>query len=165
MSYPQRRFLDLEQGLGSMIVNFPLNALVAWALFRTMEEIPLWGDLSIAGDTIGTSFFLPLFTALIGTRLARAAVRAGHVPALDWTRATHPVLRLLPRSTFWRGALLGLVCALTVGPLAAYVFGAVGLAPLRLWPFVVLKASYAAVLGAFVTPLLALWAIAEPAPQ
>ena len=39
-----------------------------------------------------------------------------------------------------------------------------GLAPLGFWSFVVLKGGYAALLGAFVTPVLALWAIAEPAP-
>ncbi|HLK12293.1 MAG TPA: hypothetical protein VKW76_13015 [Candidatus Binatia bacterium] len=130
-------------------------------MFRGTSEVPLWGSRSIGNDTIGTSFFLPLITCLAVTRLARAAVRSGHVPALDWTRATHPVLRWLPRGTARRGLLLGLACALTVGPLAVTLFGRLGLAPLRLWSFVVLKATYAAVLGAFVTPALALWAIAE----
>jgi hypothetical protein len=168
MSSPQRRYLVLEQGVGSMIVNFPLNGLIAWAFFRKMAEVPLWGewgDQSIAGDTIVTSFLLPLFTCLFVTRAARGAVQTGHVPPLGWTRATHPILRLLPRATFQRGALLGLVCALTVGPLAVKLFGVVGLTPLRLWSFIVLKATYAAVLGLFVTPTLALWAIAEPARQ
>ncbi len=164
MSQPQRRFLLLEQGIGSMFVNFPINALIAWAMFRKLDVVPLWGDPSIGGDTIGTSFFLPLLTALIGTRLIRGALKSGHVAALDWTRATHPILRLLPRGAFLRGALLGLMCALTIGPLAATFFGAVGLAPLGFWSWVVLKASYAAVLGLFVTPLLAIWALA-PAPQ
>lgn len=165
MSQPQRRFLLVEQGIGSMIVNFPLNALIAWAMFRKLDVVPLWGDPSIGGDTIGTSFFLPLFTALIGTRLTRGALRSGHVAPLGWTRATHPMLRLLPRNTFLRGALLGLACALTIGPLSARFFGVVGLAPLGLWSFVLLKATYAALLGLFVTPLLALWVIAEPAPS
>jgi len=162
MSQPQRRFLLVEQGIGSMFVNFPINALIAWAMFRKLDVVPFEGDPSIWNDTIGTSFFLPLFTALIGTRLIRGALRSGHVAALGWTRATHPMLRLLPRGSFLRGALLGLVCALTIGPLAGMLFGAVGLAPLGFWAWIVLKASYASVLGLFVTPLLAIWAIAEP---
>ena len=162
MSQPQRRFLLVEQGIGSMFVNFPLNALIAWAMFRKLEQVPLLGDPSITNDTIGTSFVLPLFTALIGTRLIRGALASGHVAPLGWTRATHPMLRLLPHNSFLRGALLGLVCALTIGPLAARGFGAVGLGPLGLWSFVALKATYASVLGLFVTPLLAIWAIAEP---
>lgn len=164
MSASQRRYLLLEQGVGSIVVNFLLNAAIAWAAFRGMTEIPLWGNQSLGGDTIVTSFCLPFFTALIVTRLARAAVRTGHVAALNWTRATHPVLRLLPRRTLWRGVLLGLICAITVGPLATMLFRVAGLAPLGFWSFVVLKGGYAALLGAFVTPVLALWAIAEPAP-
>lgn len=148
-----------------MIVNFPLNALVAWALFRSLGTVPLWGDQSIAGDTIVTSFLLPFITCLIVTRVARGAVRNGHVAPLGWTRSTHPVLRMLPRHTVLRGVLVGVVCAVTVGPMAVVAFGTAGFVSLSLWSFVALKGAYAALLGAFVTPLLALWAIAEPSPQ
>ena len=161
MTPAQRRYLLVEQGLGSVVVNFALNAAIAWLMFRGVDEVPLWGQASIGGDTIGTSFFLPLITCLVVTRVARGAVRTGHVAALDWTRATHPVLRVLPRATLLRGLALGAACAAVVGPLATAVFAAAGLAPLRLWPFVVLKAGYAAALGLVVTPVLALWAITE----
>jgi hypothetical protein len=54
MSPEHRRFLVLEQGIGSALFNFVLNGAIAWLLFRSFERVPLWGQQSIAGDTIGT---------------------------------------------------------------------------------------------------------------
>ena len=74
MSPAQRRYLVVEQGVGAAVFNFVLNAVIAWLMFRRQDVVPLWGQQSIAGDTIGTSLLLPLITCLVVTRLAR-----GHV--------------------------------------------------------------------------------------
>src|ERR687888_395312 len=109
MSAAHRRYLLLEQGVGAAAFNFVLNAVIAWLMFRGEEEVPLWGQQSIAGDTIGTSLLLPLLTCLIVTRIARGHMRAGRVAPLGWTRASHPALGWLPRGTLARGLVLGLV--------------------------------------------------------
>ena len=67
MSPGHLRFLLLEQGIGSAVVNFLLNGAIAWLVFRGVAQVPLWGQQSIAGDTIGTCFFLPFLTTLIVT--------------------------------------------------------------------------------------------------
>ena len=76
--------------------NFLLNGAIAWLLFRSLERVPLWGQQSIAGDTIGTCFFLPFFTALIVTPLVRRRVRAGSVAPLGVDARDHPPLGWLP---------------------------------------------------------------------
>src|SRR5690606_13950680 len=70
-----RRFLLLEQGVGAAVFNLLLNGAIAYFVARSLDTVPLWGgDVSIAGDTIFTTFLLPFFTCLFVTRLARAQV-------------------------------------------------------------------------------------------
>ena len=161
MSPAVRRYLLVEQGVGAAVFNFVLNAAIAWAMFRSVALVPLWGQQSIMGDTIGTCFLLPLITCLVATRLARGHVRAGKVAPLGWTRASHPVLGWLPQSTARRGVALGLACIALLAPLAFIALGLLGVAGLPFWRFVLFKAVFAALAAALVTPLVALWAIAE----
>jgi len=161
MSPAVRRYLLLEQGVGAAVFNFVLNAAIAWAMFRSVAVVPLWGQQSIMGDTIGTCFLLPVITCFIATRLVRGQVRAGKVAALGWTRASHPVLGWLPQTTGRRGVALGLVSSALLAPLALAALVLLGVAAMPFWHFVVFKAAFAAFAAALVTPLVALWAIAE----
>src|SRR5438445_470757 len=107
VSQAQRRYLLLEQGVGAAGFNFLLNAAIAWLMFRGADVVPLWGQQSIAGDTIGTSVILPFLTCLIATRLVRGHVRSGKVEPLGWSRDTQPWIGWLPRGTLARGLALG----------------------------------------------------------
>jgi len=161
MSSPQLRYLLVEQGVGSAVFNFVLNAAIAWGLFRHLSVVPLWGQQSIAGDTIGTTIMLPLLTCLIVTRVARGHLRRERVAALGWSRRSHPWLRALPAGTWWRAVVLALITSALVAAPTLWALAALGIADLGLWPFVAFKASFAAALAAVVTPLVALWAIAD----
>jgi hypothetical protein len=162
MSAGHLRFLLLEQGIGAAVFNFLLNGAIAWLLFRSLERVPLWGQQSIAGDTVATCFFLPFFTTLIVTPLVRRRMRVGTMTALGWTRETHPMLGWLPSGTGRRALMLGVVCALVVGPLSVWVLGRLDVAELRFWSFVGFKAAFAAGLGLLVTPVISLWAMTVP---
>src|SRR3990172_9456895 len=116
VSSAHRRFLVLEQGLGAGIVNVVINAGIAWLAFRGATSVPFWGQQSLAADTIGTCFVLPLLTSLMATPLCRRRVRSGALPALGWTRVSHPALAWLPAGTLARGLVLGLVTTVAVAP-------------------------------------------------
>jgi hypothetical protein len=152
----QRRFLLLDNGVGPFIANLLINGVIAWLLFRNATHVPLWGQSSIAGDTIATSFLLPAITCLIVTPLARGRVRSGRLPA-----AVDPAWRWIPRNMGWRAILIGLVGLLALTPLTLLLFGTLGIGELRPWQFISFKATFAAIEGALVTPFLALWAISE----
>ena len=156
MSSAHKRFL-LEQLVGSVVFNLVINGIIALLMFRGAASVPLWGQQSIAGDTIGTTFFLPLFTCLIVTPLARRQMRAGRVAPLPETPLG---LGWMPERTFWRGAVLGGLSAVVVAPPTIGLLTALGVTQQSLWGFVVFKAVFAAALVAPVTPLIALWAIA-----
>ena len=159
----QQRFLLLEQGIGAGLFNVALNAAIAWAMFRHLDVVPLWGQQSIAGDTLGTCFFLPFFTALIVTPLVRRRVRRGDLEALPWTRDSHPLLGWLPAGTARRALALGGLCLVAAGPPTVLALHGLSIAQLALWPFVVFKAAFAGLLALLVTPVISLWALAEPA--
>lgn len=154
------RYVLLEQGLGSAVVNFLLNGAIAWALFRDFAVVPLWGQQSIVGDTFGTTFFLPFLTCLIVTRMARHHMQARQLGGLGWTPASHPALGWLPAGTLRRGLALGLICVVAVAPPAVWALSQLGISGMSLWGFITFKATFAAALAAVVTPVIALWAIA-----
>ena len=167
MSSAHVRYLFVEQLVGSAVVNLVLNALIAWGVFGRLGVVPLWGQQSIAGDLVGTAFLLPFLTCVIVTPMARRQVVQRGLGGLGWSRASSPWLRLLPASTVWRGAVLGVACVLAVAPFLVGTLDVVGVGAMSVRGFVIFKALVAGVLGAAVTPLIALWAIAEmePAPS
>jgi len=71
------------------------------------------------------------------------------------------VLGWLPRTTGRRGVVLGLVSIALLAPLALFALVLLGVAAMPFWRFVIFKAAFAAIAAALVTPLVALWAIAE----
>jgi hypothetical protein len=158
LSPEQRRFLLIGHSLVGFVINVVINGAIGWAMFRSLATVPLWGETSIGGDVLGTSFFLPAITCLIVTPLVRREVRKGAVQgfdgALGWLR---PFQRRLPL----RAALLGAVCVPLAGGLSLALLLAFGVQALDFAPFLGWKALQAGVLAACVQPAIALLALAD----
>ena len=153
-----RRFLVVDEVIGSSIVNFAINAALAWLTYRSLPSVPLYGRTSMAADTVVTALVLPLLTALIATPLVRLGVARGKLPRPDAPLA--PLApRWRPRSSVARGLLLGVASVLLVAAPCVLVFALVGPASLPAARFIWVKASFAAALGALVTPLVGWWAL------
>jgi hypothetical protein len=159
LTLEQRRFLLLDNGAGPFVANLLINGMIAWLLFRHASEVPMWGQSSIAGDTIATSFLLPAITCVIVTPLARARVRSGRLGGAEGAQ-----WRWVPRNMIWRALLIGLISLLALTPLTLFVLNTLGAGSLAPWHFIAFKAMFAAIEGGLITPFLALWAISE-APQ
>jgi hypothetical protein len=153
----QRRYLLVDNGIGPFIINLAINGAIAWLLFRNAAEVPFWGRSSIAGDTIATAFLLPAITCWIVTPIARGRVRAGRVAqladAFAWKR--------LPRHWCLRGIFIGILCLIAFAPLTLLGLKVLGVSAMAPWHFVYFKASFAAIEAILITPLIALWAIAD----
>ncbi|MFO0590774.1 MAG: hypothetical protein U0441_24740 [Polyangiaceae bacterium] len=158
---PAHRNLLLGQAIGSVLLNIPLNGGAAWATFPPIAALPVFAKGNcVAGDTIGTSFFLPLTTCLILTPIVRRVLRSGAVKGL--ARADLPgYARILPKNFVGRGALVGLLSALTLGVLTLVILGLVGPAEMTRGQVTLYKAVYTAVLGIIVTPLFGYRALAD----
>lgn len=135
-------------------------------MVRSLHTVPLWGtDVSIAGDTIGTTFMLPFFTCLFVTRVARGQVERGKLPPLAWRRESHAALGRLPARTSVRALVLGLTGLIAVAPVAVWALVALEVRDLGPWSFVAFKALFAALLAAVVTPVVALGALGDAEPR
>ena len=141
------------------VFNFALNGAIAWALFRSAEEVPLWGESSVGVDLLATAFLLPFLTCLIVSAIVARHVRDGKVPPLAASSCRNT--RWFERSALSRGLVLGA---------AGVVFGALPLVwaltlaqaqPLAVSAFVTFKAAWAAMLALLVTPVIGWWALAN----
>jgi len=152
-----RQFLLVGELVGSTIVNFLLNAAIAWFLFRSLARVPLFGRASIANDTIGTAFILPLLTAIVATPLVAIQVAQKKLPLIAADE-----LHLSPwarRSLFVRGAAVGLAAVAFIAIPLVMLWSRFGPTDLSFAHFVWFKASFAAGVGALVTPLIGWWAL------
>lgn len=156
----QRTFILHEQTIVPAVFNLALNAGLGWVLFRQLQQVPLWGDPSLAGDIVGTLFFLPFVTCLVVTPLVKRAARAGKVQWLSIAPGEHPVLRLFPRSLWLRAAFVGFGSVLLLGAPLIGLLAALGVEGWSVGTTVIAKGLYAALIAALVTPYLALYALA-----
>jgi len=156
-----RHYLLVEHVIGSAIINFALNALIAWLSFRHQDSVPMWGQQSIAADLVGTTIVLPTLTCLIVTRIVRFHLRRGRIQSPGWSGDTGTLLRRLPEGALLRGLTLAVPTTLLFTPLITALLLGAGVSSLALSTFVVFKGSYAAVMAAVVQPVIALWAIMD----
>jgi hypothetical protein len=153
-----RRFLVIDEIIISTVVNFLLNAGIAWFLFRS-TTVPFWGSSGIAADMLGTAFLMPLLTSLIARWLVPWQVNRGVLPKVPPAEIRTSAWRRRPG--YQRGMLLGLVAMVVVAVPFIALFARLGPAQLTRAHFIWFKASFAAFVGALVTPLLGWWALVE----
>ena len=159
LSAEHRRFLIVEQGVGPTLFNVALNGAIAWLLFRSATEIPLWGEQSVGVDLLATAFLLPFLTCVIVSRLIGGQVRSGKLPALPDHQIPDSGWSLRPAST--RGLVLA-AGAILLGALPLVVALSLGEArPFGVNAFMGFKAAWAGGMAAVVTPIVGWWALAH----
>jgi hypothetical protein len=147
------------QAIGGLIGNLLLNGAMAWLLFPPVATLPMFARGNcVAGDTIGTSFFMSLITCLVLTPV----VRRGAAPRLE--RAALPAaVRWLPANMVARGAAVGLVAAIVFAWPALFGLSRAGMIEMTRVEVTLFKAAYTALVGVVITPLFGLRALADPA--
>lgn len=155
--------------LATAVINAILNAAPAWLTARGRDSVPLLSTPFVGGpstimDTIGTFFFLPLITTLVITLGVRRAIAIGRLRRLSPVESPVPFMGPLPARPFWRGLLLGAGVVAVLGPPAAGLLWLTGFGDVGVGSFVAYKTVLGVVLGAFVTPVVALGAISEILP-
>jgi hypothetical protein len=159
LSAAQRGYLLVGQVIVPAVINLVLNGAIGFATFRGTPQVPLLGSQSIVGDTLGTCFFLPAITCLIVTPIVRGHVRKGTAEPL---RGALPGwLAAFRRALLPRALALGLAGVALAGGVVLALFAALGIESLAFAPFLGFKAVFAGLLGALVTPLIALLALAD----
>ena len=161
-----KRFLVRDALLIAAIANGVLNALFAWVFTLGEDEIPqakapLVGGPSVLVDSIATCFVLPFLTTLVITTVIWNEMRAGHL-----TRIARPQgsIDRLPATRLRRATLVGLICLFVFGPISALGVLLFDYGDISVGAFVLYKTIFGIVLGAIVTPLIAMVAFGDDPP-
>ena len=158
------RFLAIHQSAVPALINFVLNGAIAWWLFRSATFVPFSGPSSITGDTLATSFLLPLLSCLVITWLIQRGVEHGELRPLVIVPEPGWQVWLSQLRPLRRGVFFGLAGVVLGGGPVCVVFARLGPPELSFWAFVWFKAAYAALLAAAVCPFIAWLALASPSP-
>lgn len=119
-------------------------------------------ETSISWNMVGTLFLLPLITCVLVTTAIRRDITVGSLSSLSWLRGGHPSLSALPSGRLRRGTALGALAVLVLAPPLAIGLEVGGVTELTTQQFVICQSAFAVALGGFVTPVIALFAMADP---
>ncbi len=154
------KFIIIKQGAVAILINFFMNGLMAWVVFKPAEIVSLWGEKGFAFDIAITTFFFTFFTSLFVSKASYKAVWKGHLSSIEWQGATKLFQRFSPRP--FLGSLgLAIIMTLFVFPTVVGGLTLLDAQVLSLQAFISFKAFYAETLAAIATPLVVLIALAE----
>ena len=159
-----KRFLLRDAILIAAIVNGALNALFAWLFTLDEHEIPqakapLVGGPSVLVDSVATCFILAFLTTLVITTVIWGEMREGHLTRIP--RAPGSLFDRLPKTRLRRATVIGLLCMLVLGPISAAGVLLFDYGDISVGEFVAYKTVFGIVLGAVVTPPIALAAFGD----
>ena len=162
-----RRFLVRDAFLVAAFVNAVLNALFAWFFTLGEDEIalaaaPLVGGPSVLVDSVATCFVLPFLTTLAITTVVWKELREGHLTRL--LRAPGSLAERLPPTRLRRATWIGVLCLLAIGPVVAAGVLLFDYGDVPVGQFVLYKAIFGVLLGAIVTPPIAMIAFGDEPP-
>jgi hypothetical protein len=167
LSIEHRRWIVYNALLGTAVVNFVVNGAIAWLSIRGQHQVPLWAlplidKPSVAIDTVGTFFFLPLTTCVICTTAIWQQLKAGRLPRLVAQNEVASVLDRLPASRLRRGLVLAALSLAALAPASMMLLTLLDSNGMSPGQFVLYKALLGAALGAVFTPVIAACAMAGP---
>jgi hypothetical protein len=165
---PDRRWIVLKALLATAAINVAVNAAIAWLSVRGQDGVPLWGaplvETSTFWNLVGTLFLLPLITCVLTTTAVRRDLRLGSLVSLSGLRPAHPWLAALPPARLRRGLACGALAVIALAPPLTLALVLSGFPELTRGQFIACQAAFAVLLGALVTPPIALCAMADPEP-
>lgn len=150
--------------VGAAVVNLVINTAVGLMAARGVHRIPLWGisvqHPSVIADSLGTLISLPLLTCLIATMALRREQRAGQLPQLE-SVALGRLSSLANVSLGRRARRLAAITFVAIGPPMVLILLLVARSGMTHTGFVIYHVALTVVLGAIVTPVVALLAMTD----
>jgi hypothetical protein len=162
-----KRFLLRDALLIAAVVNAALSALIAWLFTLNEDEIhlakaPLIGGPSVLVDSVATCFVLPFLTTLLITTVIWKELREGHLTRVPRTPGSFA--DRFPQTRLRRATWIGLLGLLAIGPLVAAAVLLFDYGDIPVGEFILYKAIFGIVLGAAVTPWIAIVAFGDEPP-
>jgi hypothetical protein len=145
--------------IGAAIANAVINGALGWGATRELAVFPVWHVPGVAADIAGTAFGVTFGTCVFMALQVPFDVRRGKLSEVPLSPGVASLLARFPRSMLTRGLGLGLLSVpLFAAPLIA-ALAVIGADSMQSKQYVMLKAVFAAVEGAVITPFLVLAAL------
>jgi hypothetical protein len=161
MTPRDRRYLFVECCIGSAIVNAAINGGIGWATTRSLASLPMWHIPGVAADIVGTAFGVTFGTCIGMVFQIRRDMKRGKIAPMRVGPNVAAFITRFPSGILMRCVGLGaLSVPLFAFPLVVALL-VLGIGALERMPFVALKASFAALEAACVTPFIALAALTD----
>jgi hypothetical protein len=158
---PNRRWVIVNALVATAVINVVVNLVIDLLTVAGHGRIPLWEPPLVRPSTaltlIGTLFLLPFLTTLLASRAVHHDLEGGSIERLTLSGR----LGDLPASRPRRGAALGLTSLVVLGPPLLIAMTALDFPDLGHGRFVAYQVGLAVLLGAVVTPLIAIRAMAD----
>jgi hypothetical protein len=162
---PHRRWIVLNALLITAAINLIVNGVIAWLSVRWQADVPFWArplsETSLLGDTLGTLFVLPLVTGALCTMAVWRELKTGELAPVRPIPPHDRWLARLPRPGLRRMLTFGVLAFLLLAPIVTLTLVAIDVGTLTRGEFVAFKTAFAIALGALVTPVIAICAMAD----
>ena len=165
LAQAHRQYLIRDQMIGPFVINFVLNAGIAWLMFGNLGHLSVSGDPGAIGDLIVTMFALTFLICVIATPLVRKLYTASKIPALASKDDVPGWIMKLPGNLLARAVLCALVVALITAPVIIGFFTATGWSQVSATSYTLGKGLLCGVIAVLVSPPLALRAMADAAER
>jgi hypothetical protein len=161
MTSEQRRYLFVQTAIGAAVVNAALNALIGWGATHGLTQFPVWQLPGVAADIVATAFGVSFGTCLAAQFQAKWDVAKGKVTVPAPPPSLAGLLERLPATPLKRGIWLGVWSVPVFVPPVIAALLVAHLHALDRNTFVTLKATFSAVEGGIVTPIIVLAALLD----
>jgi hypothetical protein len=156
VSPEQRRYVFIQCGVGAGIANALINGGLGWLATRTTPQFPVWSIPGVGPDIVGTAWGVTFGTVLAMAFQVKHDVARGKVNAPILSEGLAAFVSRFPRGWFKQGVFLGCLAVPLFCPPVILALWVSGVGALDRASFIALKAGFAAVEGAIVTPVIVL---------
>jgi hypothetical protein len=143
------------------IINTLINAPLAWALVPADAVLPSWGLPGVASDLVATAFGIAAGTVVVVTPQIRRQLAMGKLAPPSLSPYWRGGFARWPRGALRRALNVGVFTVLISTPLPLMTLALLGSPSLDRLGLTLLKGTFAFVVGALVTPVIAAAATVE----
>ncbi len=161
VSPEQRRYLIGLNCIGAAFANALINGAFGWVITYKLAEFPMWKFPGAFWDLVATAFGVTFGTCVGAALQVPKDVAKNKASLPELTPAVATALGRFPDRLFKRALCLGLISIPVSLPLVVVPLMVSGEAALDRTVFIAVKAGFAAIQGAIVTPFIVLRALVD----
>jgi hypothetical protein len=159
----QHRYVYTQSSVGGGIVNVLLNGFLGWLATLGVSEFPTWKIPGVGPDILATAFGVSFGTCIGVVLQVHLDLKKGKTTVPEVSPALGARIARLPRSLWVRAFAVGAVAAVVFAPPVLVALGFAAPVSMSRTNFIVLKAVFAGIEAAIVTPFLVLAALLDTA--